>query len=167
MDSSDVCFLPAHEMLDMVRRREISATELLDCHLNQIAKVNSNINAIVTLDEEQAKATAQDIDKRLGAKNHVGMLEGLPVAHKDLTVTKGLKTTFGSPIFKDFVPDQDALIVDRLKRSGAITIGKTNTPEFGAGSQTFNEVFGATRNPYNFEKTCGGSSGGAAAALSS
>lgn len=167
MDSSDVCFLPAHEMLDMVRRREISATELLDCHLNQIAKVNSNINAIVTLDEEQAKATAQDIDKRLGAKNHVGILEGLPVAHKDLTVTKGLKTTFGSPIFKDFVPDQDALIVDRLKRSGAITIGKTNTPEFGAGSQTFNEVFGATRNPYNFEKTCGGSSGGAAAALSS
>ena len=128
MDSSDVCFLPAHEMLEMVRRREISATELLDCHLNQIAKVNSNINAIVTLDEEQAKATAQDIDKRLGAKNHVGILEGLPVAHKDLTVTKGLKTTFGSPIFKDFVPDQDALIVDRLKRSGAITIGKTNTP---------------------------------------
>ncbi len=167
MDSSDVCFLPAHEMLDMVRRREISVSELLHCHLNQIAKVNSHINAIVTLDEGQARATAQDIDRRLGAKRHVGILEGLPVAHKDLTVTKGLRTTFGSPIFKDFVPDQDALIVDRLKRSGAITIGKTNTPEFGAGSQTFNEVFGATRNPYNLEKTCGGSSGGAAAALSS
>ena len=95
----------------------------------------------------------------------MGPLAGLPVAHKDLALTKGVRTTFGSPIFEDFVPEEDALIVERLKRAGAITIGKTNTPEFGAGSQTYNEVFGETLNPYDTAKTCGGSSGGAAVAL--
>ena len=167
MNKSDVCFLPAHTMLDLVRQRKISATELLDCHLDQIVKVNSKINAIVTLDEEQARVTAGNIDQRIMRKAPLGLLEGLPVAHKDLTVTKGIRTTFGSPLFADFIPDQDALIVERLRQSGAVTVGKTNTPEFGAGSQTFNKVFGATRNPYDLEKTCGGSSGGAAAALAS
>src|SRR5205814_1182627 len=95
----------------------------------------------------------------------VGPLHGLPIAHKDLQLTKGIRTTFGSPIFAEFVPDEDSLLVERLKRAGAITVGKTNTPEFGAGSQTFNPVFGATLNPYDLTKTCGGSSGGAAAAL--
>ena len=95
----------------------------------------------------------------------MGPLHGLPIAHKDLFPTKGIRTTFGSPIYADFVPKEDALIVERLKAAGACTIGKTNTPEFGAGSQTFNEVFGVTRNPYNLDKTCGGSSGGAAVAL--
>jgi amidase len=94
-------------------------------------------------------------------------MRGWPVAHKDLAVTKGIRTTFGSPIFADFMPDQDAVIVERLRKGGALTIGKTNTPEFGAGSQTFNAVFGATRNPHALDKTCGGSSGGAAAALAS
>ena len=95
----------------------------------------------------------------------MGPLHGLPIAHKDLVLTKGIRTTYGSRIYQDFVPDQDALIVERMRRAGAITIGKTNTPEFGVGSQTFNEVFGATLNPYDLTKTCGGSSGGAAVAL--
>jgi amidase len=95
----------------------------------------------------------------------VGPLFGLPMAAKDLALTKGIRTTFGSPIYKDFVPAQDALFVERLKQAGALIIGKTNTPEFGAGSQTFNSVFGATKNPYDLSKTCGGSSGGAAVSL--
>ncbi|MDC1310963.1 amidase [Burkholderiales bacterium] len=165
MTSLDVCFLPAHKMLEMVSQGEISAVELLECHLEQIEKFNGKINAIVTLDEDRAKSTARLIDQRISKRDPLRILEALPIAHKDLTLTKGMKTTFGSPIFENFVPDQNALIVDRLQQSGAVTIGKTNTPEFGAGSQTFNNVFGATRNPYDLEKTCGGSSGGAAAAL--
>ena len=95
----------------------------------------------------------------------VGPLHGLPIAHKDLQPTNGIRTTFGSPIYRDFVPAEDALVVERLRRAGAIVVGKTNTPEFGAGSQTFNPVFGLTLNPYDRSKTCGGSSGGAAVAL--
>jgi amidase len=98
-------------------------------------------------------------------KEALGPLHGLPVAHKDLVETRGIRTTFGSPLYKDYIPTQDDLIVERLRRAGAITIGKTNTPEFGSGSQTFNTVFGATHNPYDLTKTCGGSSGGAAVAL--
>ncbi len=102
---------------------------------------------------------------RIARGEDVGPLHGLPVAHKDLVLTRGIRTTFGSPIFKDFVPEQSSVLVERQQRAGAITVGKTNTPEFGAGSQTFNTVFGATRNPYDRSKTCGGSSGGAAVAL--
>ena len=103
--------------------------------------------------------------RQSASDERVGPLHGLPIAHKDLVPTKGIRTTFGSPIYKDFVPDHDGLIVERLKKAGAITIGKTNTPEFGAGSQTYNEVFGETLNPYDTTKTCGGSSGGAAVSL--
>src|SRR5205823_4794466 len=95
----------------------------------------------------------------------VGPLHGLPIAHKDLQPTKGIRTTFGSPVFRNFVPTEDSLLVERCRRAGAILVGKTNTPELGAGSQTFNPVFGATRNPWDLSKTCGGSSGGAAVAL--
>ena len=102
-------------------------------------------------------------DEALAHGAAVGPLHGLPIAHKDLILTKGIRTTYGSRIYADFVPDQDMLIVERMRAAGAITIGKTNTPEFGAGSQTFNEVFGATLNPYDLTKTCGGS--GAAVAL--
>ena len=108
---------------------------------------------------------ADAADAALARGDDVGPLHGLPVAHKDLAKTKDIRTTFGSPIFKDNVPERNALFVDRLQQAGAITIGKTNTPEFGAGSQTYNEIFGETRNPYDLGKTCGGSSGGAAVAL--
>ena len=123
------------------------------------------MNAIVTLLPDLALSQARAADSALARGTATGPLFGLPIAHKDLVLTQGIRTTFGSPIFKDFIPDQDALIVERLKQAGAITIGKTNTPEFGAGSQTYNQVFGATLNPYDLTKTCGGSSGGAAVAL--
>ncbi len=167
MNDQDLCFLPAVELARMIREREVSAFEVMQAHLDQIERTNPRVNAIVTLLPERALESAREMDARLARGDASGPLCGLPFAHKDLVVTKGIRTTFGSPIFADFVPDQDAVIVERLRNGGALTIGKTNVPEFGAGSQTFNTVFGATRNPYDFEKTCGGSSGGAAAALAS
>ena len=165
MFDTDICLLTAAELAERIRARELSATEVMEAHLAQIERVNPRVNAIVTLLPERAMEEARAADEALARGKDVGPLHGLPISHKDLVLTEGIRTTFGSPIFKDFVPEQDALIVERLKRAGAITIGKTNTPEFGAGSQTFNEVFGATLNPYDTAKTCGGSSGGAAVAL--
>jgi amidase len=137
----------------------------MDAHIARIGRHNPKLNAIVTFLPEPALAAARTLDGALARGAAPGALAGLPIAHKDLVPTRGVRTTFGSPIFKDFVPEADAIIVERLRRAGAIMVGKTNTPEFGAGSQTFNTVFGATRNPYDLGKTCGGSSGGAAAAL--
>lgn len=165
MKLEGICFLPAHELASRIRARDLSALEVMDAHIGQIERVNPAVNAVVTFLPEQGRAAARAVDAAFARGEDPGPLAGLPVAHKDLTLTKGIRTTFGSPIYKNFVPDTDAIIVERLRKAGAITIGKTNTPEFGAGSQTFNTVFGATRNPYNLSKTCGGSSGGAAAAL--
>jgi amidase len=137
----------------------------MQAHLNRIERVNPRLNAIVTFLPERGLEGARAVDAALARGESLGALGGLPVAHKDLVPTRGVRTTSGSLIFKDFVPDTDAILVERLRAAGAIMIGKTNVPEFGAGSQTFNAVFGATRNPYDLEKTCGGSSGGAAAAL--
>ncbi len=167
MEPKELCFLPATELVRLMRGRAVSVLEVMQAHLEQIERSNGQVNAIVTLVADQALKAARDCDLRLGRGEDCGPLCGLPVAHKDLAVTKGIRTTFGSPIFADFVPDEDAVVVERLRRGGALTVGKTNTPEFGAGSQTFNAVFGATRNPYDLQKTCGGSSGGAAAALAS
>jgi amidase len=161
----DICFLSAVEMAGLIRAKKLSAREALAAHLKQIERVNPKVNAIVTLVPDMAKEAAAKADEQQARGAKLGPLHGLPVAHKDLVETKGIRTTYGSPLFKDNVPKEDALIVERLRRAGAITIGKTNTPEFGAGSQTFNKVFGATYNPYNLTKTCGGSSGGAAVAL--
>jgi amidase len=165
MSTSELCFFNATEMRRLLRDREVSARELMAAHLTQIERINPQVNAIVTLLPAAAMEQAAAADERQARGEPLGPLHGLPIAHKDLVQTKGIRTTFGSPIYRDFVPDEDALIVERLRAAGAITIGKTNTPEFGAGSQTFNEVFGATLNPYDTTKTCGGSSGGAAVAL--
>ena len=162
---SDLTLKSAVELAAMIRRREVSVTEVLEAHLQQIERVNPKVNAIVTLVPDHARQAARQADEAIAKRAPLGPLHGLPIAHKDLQETKGIRTTFGSPIFTDNVPLADSLTVDRLKRAGAITIGKTNTPEFGAGSQTFNKVFGATRNPYDLSKTCGGSSGGAAVSL--
>jgi amidase len=161
----ELCFLTAVELAQRIRTRDLSCVEVMEAHLRQIERVNPQVNAIVTLAPEQALAQARAADAALRRSDAVGPLHGLPVAHKDLVQTKGMRTTSGSPIYADFVPDVDDLIVTRIRKAGAILIGKTNTPEFGAGSQTFNPVFGATRNPYDLSKTCGGSSGGAAVAL--
>jgi amidase len=160
-----VCSLTAVEMAALIRAKKLSAREVVAAHLEQIERVNPSVNAIVTLVAEQAVEAASQADEIQARGEPLGPLHGLPIAHKDLVETAGIRTTFGSPIFEDYVPAADAILVERIRRAGAITIGKTNTPEFGAGSQTFNRVFGATRNPYDLTKTCGGSSGGAAVAL--
>jgi len=166
MSNSEICFMTATEMVRRIRAKQLSCREVMQAHLAQIERVNPTVNAIVTrIPSEQALARAEAADDALVQGKEIGPLHGLPIAHKDLVPTKGIRTTFGSPLFKDFVPEEDGLIVERLKNAGAITIGKTNTPEFGAGSQTFNPVFGETLNPYDTTKTCGGSSGGAAVSL--
>jgi amidase len=165
MSDVDICFMTAGELAGRIRAKELSASEVMAAHLAQIERVNPVVNAIITFLPEQAMAQAKAADAALARGQAPGPLFGLPVAHKDLTETKGIRTTHGSPIFKDHVPERDALIIERLKKAGAITTGKTNVPEFGAGSQTFNPLFGATLNPYDLSKTCGGSSGGAAVAL--
>jgi amidase len=157
--------MTARELVQAMRTKELSAREVMAAHLEQIEDYNPKVNAIVTLLPERAMEAADQADQAVARGEPLEPLHGLPIAHKDLVLTKGIRTTFGSPIFADFVPEEDALIVERLRAAGALAIGKTNTPEFGAGSQTYNEVFGITRNPYDLSKTCGGSSGGAAVAL--
>jgi amidase len=162
---SSICFLSAIEMARLIRAKKLSAREALAAHLKQIERVNPKVNAIVTLVPELAADAAAKADEMQARKETLGPLHGLPVAHKDLLETRGIRTTYGSLLFKDYIPAEDNIVVERMRRAGAIIIGKTNTPEFGAGSQTFNKVFGATRNPYDLTKTCGGSSGGAAVSL--
>ncbi|HVL24661.1 MAG TPA: amidase family protein, partial [Thermomicrobiales bacterium] len=164
---TDLCFLPATAQRELLRKREISARDLLRACLGQIEAVNPVVNAIVTMDADDAMAQAQAADDALARGEDVGPLHGLVVAHKDLLPTKGMRTTFGSPLFRDFVPDEDAAVAARMRAAGAIRLGKTNVPMMGAGSHTFNPVFGATRNPYDPGTSAGGSSGGAAAALAS
>ena len=164
-ENTDICFSSAVELVERIRRRDVSACEVMAAFLAQIERVNPLVNAIPTLLPERAEAEAEAADRALVVGEAVGPLHGLPIAIKDLVPTRGIRTTFGSPIYADHVPDQDEIIVERLRAAGAIVIGKTNTPEFGAGSQTFNPVFGKTRNPYALDRTCGGSSGGGAVAL--
>ena len=152
-------------MRSLLDSGKVSSRELLAAHLRRIEEVNPELNAIVTLTPEIAHQRALAADDAQVKGESLGLLHGLPIAHKDITDTAGVLTTMGSPIYKDRVPEKDDLIVERIRNAGAIMVGKTNTPEFGAGSQTFNEVFGVTSNPYDTSKTCGGSSGGAAVAL--
>ncbi|MEU7577930.1 amidase [Streptomyces sp. NPDC041068] len=161
----DICLLDAIELARLVRRRELSAREVVTAHLERIGQVGPAVNAVVTLDADGALAAAAAADERLARGAAPGPLHGLPIAFKDTHLTRGMRTTQGSPLLADFVPDEDELLVQRIESAGAIRIGKTNVPEFAAGSHTFNPVFGATRNPYDLGRSAGGSSGGAAAAL--
>ena len=155
----------ARAMADAVRRREVSARELMDLHLARIAERNPELNAIVSLDEERARAGAAAADERLESGAEVGPLHGLPFAIKDTHAAAGWRTTYGSVLYADHVPDHDNLFVERIRGAGAVLIGKTNVPEFAAGSHTFNRVFGTTLNPVDPSRSAGGSSGGAACAL--
>jgi amidase len=161
----DICFMTATEMAANIRAGHLSAREVMQAHLARIEAINLKVNAIVTLHAEQAMEAAAAADEAQARGEPLGPLHGLPVAHKDLMLTKGMRTTFGSKVHEHFIPAKSALLVERQQQAGAISIGKTNTPEYGAGAQTFNAVFGATRNPYDLSKTCGGSSGGSAVAL--
>ena len=166
-DATRLEFEPAWRQAEMLRGGDVSARELMAAHLAQIERTNGQVNAIVThVDGVELLEHAESADAELASDaDGVGVLHGLPVGIKDLEATAGVRTTFGSRIHADFVPTSDSMPVARYKGAGAIVVGKTNTPEFGAGSQTFNDVFGATLNPYDTGKTCGGSSGGAAVAI--
>jgi len=155
----------AREQAAAVRRKEISARELLDLHLDRIGERNPQLNAVVSLDEERARAGAAEADRALASGAEVGPLHGLPFAFKDTHAVAGWRTTYGSVLHADHVPDHDDLLVERVRRAGVVTIGKTNVPEFAAGSHTFNRVFGTTLNPVDPSRSAGGSSGGAACAL--
>src|SRR3989442_4627005 len=162
---SDLCFLTAVELADRIRRRQGAVRCAVRAYLAQTGRVNPRGNAIVPLTAERALEDAAGKDRALARGDAPGPLFGLPIAHKDLVPTKGIRTTLGSPIYRDHVPTVDGLIIERLRAAGAVTLGKTNTPEFGAGSQTFNEGFGRTLNPYDVTETRRGSSRRRAAPL--
>jgi amidase len=154
----------AAELARLVATREVSATDVVEACLARVQRVNPAVNAIVTLNE-RAMDDAREIDRRLTRGERPGLLCGLPVGIKDVTPVAGLRTTFGSLIYSDYVPADDALVVRRLRDAGAIILGKTNCPEFAAGGNTFNDVFGRTRNPWDPTRSAGGSTGGGAVAL--
>src|SRR5688572_348923 len=163
---SDLCFTDANELAALIRTRKVSAREVMTAHLERIDRVNPRINAIVAkLPDEKCLELADAADQRAARGEPLPALHGLPIAFKDLQPAVGFPWTRGSPIYKDAMPQQDSVLVERLRNAGAIPIGKTNTPEFGMGSHTYNKVYGTTLNPYDVTKSAGGSSGGAAAAL--
>lgn len=159
---NELCKLKAIELADLLRTRQVGVLEVVDEFLAHIESINPKVNAIVTTTFDAARAHAKKLDS---SDDQELPLFGLPVAHKDLVATKGVRTTHGFPPHKNNIPEHNELFVDRMRNAGSILFGKTNTPEFGAGSHTFNRVFGPTRNPYDLERTVGGSSGGAAACL--
>ncbi|MFC4170527.1 amidase [Microvirga sp. GCM10011540] len=163
---SEITSLSAVELSAAIHARTLSCREVMVAYLEQIRRINPVVNAIVSLrDEGELINEAGRCDEQLAAGQPGGWMHGFPIAVKDLSPVKGIRCTFGSPLFADFIPEEDATHVERMKKAGAIIIGKTNTPEMGLGSHTYNPVFGRTRNPYNTSKSAGGSSGGAAAAL--
>lgn len=165
MTESWIVRLPARDIADRVRSKQLTATQVLEAHLAQIAAENPKVNAVCTVAEEKARGWAAEIDAKVAAGEDPGLLAGVPVGIKDVHPTAGIRTTWGSPTKADFVPEEDAATVLRVKAAGAVVIGKTNTPEYAAGANTFNDVFGATRNPWDLSKSASGSTGGGAAAL--
>src|SRR5947207_11490116 len=160
----DLADRSATELARLVRSREVSPVEVIEACLARVERYNPAVNAVVTLNP-RALDEAGDLELRLVRGEEVGLLAGLPVGIKDVTPVAGLRTTYGSPLYRDYVPAEDALVVRRLRDAGAVILGKTNCPEFAAGGNTFNEVFGRTRNPWDPTKSAGGSTGGGAAAL--
>ena len=163
--SDELCLLSAVEQARALRDGTCSARELVTAHLERIERVDPLVNAIVTRTPERALAAADEADRLRAWGGDLPKLHGLPIAHKDLQDTAGVRTTYGSPSYREHVPLADSLQVERLRTAGAIMVGKTNTPEWGAGSHTFNPVFGATRNAWDASRSAGGSSGGGAVAL--
>ncbi|MBM4235000.1 MAG: amidase [Firmicutes bacterium] len=161
----DFCYMPATVIADRVKTKKVSPTEVVKTFLERIDMINPLINAYCTVAEESALRAARELEEKIKAKIPIGSLAGVPVSIKDVTLTKGIRTTFGSLLYKDYVPQIDSLVVERLKAAGAIIMGKTNTPEFAAGGSTYNDLFGPTRTPWNTAYNSGGSSGGSAAAV--
>ena len=164
--ADEICFSSAVELARLIRSKEVSAREVMAAHLTRIERLNPKLNAIVAkLDDDQCLALADAADRRTASGEPLPPLHGLPTAFKDLQSAVGFPYTRGSPIYKDAMPTEDSLFVERLRRAGVLAIGKTNVPEFGMGSHTYNKVYGTTFNPYDLTKSAGGSSGGAGAAL--
>jgi amidase len=164
--NADIVMLDAIALSEAIKSKQVSCVEVMDAYLDHIGKLNPPVNAIVSLQpREDLIKQAHKRDEQLAHGDYLGWMHGFPHAIKDLEPTAGIRTTMGSPLFKDFVPHSDSILVERIKRAGSIIIGKTNVPEFGLGSQTYNPVFGTTLNAYDQSKTCGGSSGGAAVSL--
>lgn len=164
MHNQEIATLSASAQRRLIARREISPVELLDACLQRLERFNPALNAVVTL-SGRAQEEARALEQKLARGESPGLLCGLPVGIKDVTPVAGLRTTFGSPLYADYVPAEDAEVVRRLRQAGAIILGKTNCPEFAAGGNTFNKVFGRTRNPWNPGRSAGGSTGGGAVAL--
>lgn len=162
---SSLCEMTATDLRHMIGRKDISPVELVEASINRIEMVDSSLNAVVTKNYEAARKAAKTAEKSVLDGEMLGMLHGLPIGIKDLEATANLRTTLGSKLYADHVPTTDLGCVANVRNAGGIILGKTNTPEFGAGANTRNLVFGATGNPFNTEKTCGGSSGGSAVAL--
>lgn len=158
---SDLCLRPARELIRLLRTQRLSARDVMAAHLDRINRINPSINAIVSrLTDEDCLKLAEGADARLASGEEVGPLHGLPIAFKDTEPAVGFVCSQGSPIFRDALPAADSILVERLRRAGAIPIGKTNVPEFAMGSHTYNQVYGTTRNPYDLTKSAGGSTGG-------
>lgn len=165
MQDTEICYMSAVDMAQAIRTRKLSPVEVVNAVLSRIERLNPKINAYCTLLVESAKKQAREAEAKVMKEDELGPLHGIPVSIKDLTFTKGVRTTSGSKIYENFVPNYDAIVVERLKAAGAIMLGKTNTPEFGFTGTTDNLLFGPTRNPWNLERHAGGSSGGAAATV--
>ena len=167
MDNIEICFMSVVEMAEVIKTRKVSPVEIMNAILSRIEQLNPEINAYCTLLVESAMKQAREAETAVMKGKELGPLHGVPVSIKDLIFTKGIRTTGGSKVYENFIPQQDAIVVERLKAAGAIVIGKTNTPEFGWMAVTDNQIFGATRNPWNIGFNAGGSSGGAAASVAS
>src|SRR5438046_71811 len=166
MPETDLNWLSATEQAALIRSRKVSPVEIVDALLARIDKVNPRLNAFVLINADQARREAKSAERAVGKRGaRLGPLHGVPFGVKDLVVTRGVRTTFGTPLYRDNVPTEDAPMVERLKAAGGIMVGKTNTPTFGWIGATHNLVFGPTRNPWHLDRTPGGSSGGASAAV--
>ncbi|HUV53180.1 MAG TPA: amidase [Dehalococcoidia bacterium] len=160
MRNKDICWMSATDLTKAIKTKKLSPVEVIRTFLERIESVNPKINAYVTVTADSALKEAKKAERKVMKGGKLGPLHGVPVSIKDLIFTKGVRTTFGSKLLEDFIPDEDAVIVSRLKKAGAIVLGKTNTSEFGFKPLTDNLVFGITRNPWNLERSCGCARGG-------
>jgi Asp-tRNA(Asn)/Glu-tRNA(Gln) amidotransferase A subunit family amidase len=165
MEPRELCYLPATQLAAAIRTKELSAIEVCDAILYHIRQLNPTLNAYYTVIAEAARSAAHEAEAAVMCGESLGPLHGVPFSIKDLTPTKGIRTTFGSKIFEHHIPNEDAILVERLRADGAVLLGKTNTPEFGCKGFTDNKIFGTTYNPWHLERTPGGSSGGAGASV--
>lgn len=167
MKKDEICFMSAYDMLDKIKNQELTSQEVTETVIERIEKVNPIINAFCTPTFELARELAKISDEKVKKGEKLGLIEGIPTSIKDETLTKGIRTTFGSKLFENFIPPEDAIVVKRLRENGCVILGKTNTPAFGYKGVTDNEIFGTTKNPWDIERTPGGSSGGAASSMAS